>query len=344
MFRAELRIAAVSVALAMPVSGVLAQDVESFYRGKTINLYIGSGPGGGYDAYGRLVARHLGKYIPGKPAVIPANMGGAGGNAVSNYVYNVAPKDGTAIAATSAGSLLDPLLGDKSVLKHDPMKFQYIGSANNEVFTCILRNDAPAKNFADILKTEVLLGVSGGTTHDMPRALMNVLGAKFKLIQGYPGTREVTLAMDKGEVQGLCGFGYSSIKSQRPDWFREGSPVRVVAQETIKGDPELDKAGVPLTMDFARTDEQKAILSIVYAQGAFTRPFVMAPEVPKDRVEAVRKAFAQAMADPDLIAEATKQQLQPALTTGEELAGMIRKIYATSPDVVEKVRKAIAQQ
>ena len=344
MFGAELRIAAVSVALATPVSGALAQDVESFYRGKTINLYIGSGPGGGYDAYGRLVARHLGKYIPGKPAVIPANMGGAGGNAVSNYVYNVAPKDGTAIAATSAGSLLDPLLGDKSVLKHDPMKFQYIGSANNEVFTCILRNDAPAKTFAETLKTEVLLGVSGGTTHDMPRALMNVLRAKFKLIQGYPGTREVTLAMDKNEVQGLCGFGYSSIKSQRPDWFREGSPVRVVAQETIKGDPELDKAGVPLTMDFAKTDEQKAILSIVYAQGAFTRPFVMAPEVPKDRFEAVRKAFAQALVDPDLIAEATKQQLQPALTTGEDLAAMIRRIYDTSPDVVDKVRKAIAQQ
>ena len=344
MFRAEWKIAAVGVALTMHLSGALAQDVESFYRGKTINLLIGSGPGGGYDAYGRLVARHLGKYIPGKPAVIPSNMGGAGGNAVSNYVYNVAPKDGTAIAATSAGSLLDPLLGDKSVLKHDPMKFQYLGSANNEVFTCILRNDAPAKTFAETLKTEVLLGVSGGTTHDMPRALMNVLGAKFKLIQGYPGTREVTLAMDKGEVQGLCGFGYSSIKSQRPDWFRAGSPVRVVAQETIKGDPELDKAGVPLTMDFARTNEEKAILSIVYAQGAFTRPFVMAPEVPKDRFEAVRKAFAQALVDPDLIAEATKQQLQPELTTGEDLAAMIRKIYETSPEVVEKVRKAIAQQ
>ena len=321
-----------------------AQDIEAFYKGKTVNLYIGSNVGGGYDAYGRLVARYLGKYIPGKPIVVPSNMVGAGGNIVSNYVYAAAAKDGTAIAATSAGSLLDPLLGDKSALKHDPLKFQYLGSANNEVFTCIVRKDAPVQSFADVLKTEVVMGVSGGTTHDMPRALMNVLGAKFKMIAGYPGTREVTLAMDKGEVQGLCGMGYSSILSQRPDWFREGSPVRVLAQETIKGDPDLDKAGVPLTMSFARTEEQKTILSIVYAQGVFTRPFVMAPEVPRERFLAMRKAFLQALADPDLIADATRQGLTVTALPGDELEGMIRKIYATPPDVVEKVRKAIAAQ
>lgn len=344
MSRAVLASAVMCVALASPDTPVRAQDVESFYRGKTINLFIGSNVGGGYDAYGRLVARYLGKYVPGKPVVVPSNMGGAGGNVVSNFVYNVAPKDGTSIAATSAGSLLDPLLGDKGALKHDPLKFLYLGSANNEVFTCIVRKDAPVQSFADALKTEVVLGVSGGTTHDMPRALMNVLGAKFKLIQGYPGTREVTLAMDKGEVQGLCGMGYTSIVSQRPDWFREGSPVRVLAQETIKGDPDLDKAGVPLTMQFAKTEEQKSILSIVYAQGVFTRPFVMAPEVPKDRFDALSKAFVQALADPDLIADAQKQGLTVTALPGEDLASMIRKLYATPKDVVEKVRKAIAQQ
>lgn len=342
MWRAALGTMAVGWSLCATAAVATAQDVETFYRGKNVNLYIGSNVGGGYDAYGRLVARHIGKYIPGKPVIVPSNMGGAGGNVVSNFVYNVAPKDGTAIAATSAGSLLDPIIGDKGPLKHDPLKFQYIGSANNEVFVCVVRNDAPVKTFADVFKTELLLGVSGGTTHDMPRALVTVLGAKFKLISGYPGTREVTLAMDKGEVQGLCGFGLSSLQAQRPDWFRPGSPVHVLVQETIQGDPELDKAGVPHTLDFAKTEEQKNILSIVYAQGLFTRPFVMAPEVPKDRVEAVRKAFMQALADPDLLAEAKKMGLSVTALSGEDLEAAIRKIYATPPEVVAKVRKAIA--
>jgi tripartite-type tricarboxylate transporter receptor subunit TctC len=344
MSRAALGIMAVGLSICAGIAPATAQDVESFYRGKTINLYIGSNVGGGYDAYGRLVARYIGKYIPGKPVIVPGNMGGAGGNVVSNYVYNVAPKDGTAIAATSAGSLLDPAIGDKGPLKHDPLKFQYLGSANNEVFTCVVRNDAPVKTFADAFKTELLIGVSGGTTHDMPRALMNVLGAKFKLIAGYPGTREVTLAMDKGEVQGLCGFGISSLRAQRPDWFRPGSPVHVLAQETIKGDPELDKEGVPHTLDFAKTEEQKTILSIVYAQGLFTRPFVMAPEVPKARFEAVRRAFAQALADPELNADAVKMGLDATLLSGEDLEQAIRKIYATPPEVLAKVRAAIASQ
>jgi tripartite-type tricarboxylate transporter receptor subunit TctC len=344
MSRAALGIMAVGLSICACIAPATAQDVESFYRGKTINLYIGSNVGGGYDAYGRLVARYIGKYIPGKPAIVPGNMGGAGGNVVSNYVYNVAPKDGTTIAATSAGSLLDPAIGDKGPLKHDPLKFQYLGSANNEVFTCVVRNDAPVKTFADVFKTELLIGSSGGTTHDMPRALMNVLGAKFKLIAGYPGTREVTLAMDKGEVQGLCGFGISSLRAQRPDWFRPGSPVHVLAQETIKGDPELDKEGVPHTLDFAKTEEQKTILSIVYAQGLFTRPFVMAPEVPKARFEAVRKAFAQALADPELNADAVKMGLDATLLSGEDLEQAIRKIYATPPEVLAKVREAIASQ
>ena len=342
---AERKHAAASVVLAaglLAAAPALAQDaVESFYRGRTITFVIGSNAGGGYDAYARLVGRHIGKYIPGHPTIVPSNMGGAGGNTASNYVYVVAPRDGTVVGATSAGSLLDPLLAEKNTLKHDPLKFNYIGSANGEFFTCTIRNDAGVNTFADVFSKEVIIGVSGGTTHDMPRAAVNVLGAKFRLIAGYPGTREIMLAMDKGEVQGLCGQGIANLSWQRPDWFQPGSPVKVIAQESITGDPELNRQGVPLTINYAKTAEQRQILEIVYAQGVFTRPFVMAPDVPPERVDAMRKAFMQALADPELLTDAKQQLLTVIPVPGDQLDGMIRKIYATPPEIVEKVRKAI---
>jgi hypothetical protein len=207
-----------------------------------------------------------------------------------------------------------------------------------------VRVDAAAKSFADVFSTEVILGSSGGTTHDMPRALVNVLGVKFKLISGYRGTLDVALAVERGEVQGLCGQGYANISWQRPDWIRAGSPVRVLAQESITGDPELNKRGVPLTLDFAKTPEQRQILEIVYAQGVFTRPFVMAPDVPQERVAAIRTAFMQALADPELLADAQKQSLNVIPLAGVDLDRMIRNIYATPPDIVEKVRRAIVDQ
>ncbi len=323
----------------------LAQDsVEAFYRGKTITMMIGSNPGGGYDAYGRLFGRHISKYIPGRPLIVPSNMAGAGGNTVANYVYLVAPRDGTVITASSPGSLLDPLLAEKNTFKHDPLKFNYLGSANGEVFSCYAHESSGVKTFQDAFTKELIVGVSGGTTQDMPRALVNVLGVKFRLIAGYPGTREIALAIDKGEVQGMCGQGIANMSWQKPDWFEPGSPIRVLAQESIKGDPELNRKGVPKTLDFAKTDEQRQILEIVYAQGVFTRPFFVAPDVPKERVEALRKAFVQVMADPEFLAEADKQKLQITPMTGQELEDMVRKIYATPPDIIAKVRKAIEAQ
>ncbi len=328
------------------MNAAAAQDsVENFYRGKTLTIVIGSSPGGGYDAYGRLVGRHIGKYIPGKPSIVPSNMNGAGGNTASNYVFSIAAKDGTVIGASSPGSLLDPLLAaDKGSLKHEPLKFHYLGSANGENFTCIIRNQAGLKTFADIFSKEVIIGVSGGTTHDMPRALVNVLGAKMKLVAGYPGTREIMLAMDKSEVDGICGQGIANISWQRPDWFTPDSPVSVMVQESIYGDAELNRKGVPLATSFAKTPEQKQILEIVYAQGLFTRPFFVAPEVPADRVAALRKAFDEVLKDPELLAEAEKQKLIISPMSGADLTAMIQKIYSTSPDILDKVRKAILPQ
>ncbi len=319
-----------------------AQDsIESFYRGRTIQLVIGSNVGGGYDFYGRLVGRYISRYIPGKPNVIVTNMVGAGGNTAAGYVYSVAPRDGTVIAASSSGSLLDALIGDKTIVRYDPLKFNFVGSANSEVSICVVRKDAEVQSFEDVFTKELLIGSSGGTTRDFPAALNHALVAKLKLISGYPGTREIMLAMEKGEVQGLCGIGYTSTISQRPDWLKPTSAMRALVQEASKSLPELERDGVPLAVNYARTPEQRRILDIIYAQLLFTRPFMMAPETPKDRVEAIRAEFAHALADPELIAEGARQNLTIDAMSGAELEGRIRDLYAQPPEIIEKVRKAI---
>jgi tripartite-type tricarboxylate transporter receptor subunit TctC len=225
-------------------------------------------------------------------------------------------------------------------IKHYARKLNYLGSANSEVFTCVVRADAPIRNFDEVFSKEVILGSSGGTTRDMPMALKNLLGAKVRFVNGYGGTREVGVAMDQGEVQGLCGMGWTSIQSQRPDWF-EKKFVRVLVQESIAGDPELNRHGVPLVYKYLKTDEQRQMFELLYSQGVFTRPYFVAPEVPKERVEALRAAFVKALADPQAIAEAEKQRLVITTISGADLEGLVRKLYAIPEPVIAKLRAAM---
>jgi DNA-binding transcriptional ArsR family regulator len=234
----RLSIACALAASILSSAGARAQDpIADFYRGKQVTLVVGSSSGGGYDLYARLVARFMSKHIPGNPNVVVQNMPGAGGNTSAAYVANVAAKDGSVIGAPQAGSLVDQLVSvNAAQIKHDARTLNYIGSANSEVFTCLVKSDSPIKTFDDIFTREVIFGSSGGTTRDMPMALKNLLGAKIRFVQGYAGTREVGMAMETGEVQGLCGMGWTSIQSQRPDWF-EKKIVRVLVQESMVGDP-----------------------------------------------------------------------------------------------------------
>ncbi len=326
------------IAMGPPVAA--QTSVEEFYKGKQIRLVISSSAGGGYDRYGRLVARYIGKYIPGNPTLIPSNMPGAGGLAATSYVYAVAPKDGTVIGAVAAGSALDKLIGEREKVNFDPLRINYIGSANSEVFTCLVRDDSPIRSFSQSFDQELLLGSSGGTTRDMPVLLTSVLGAKIRLVAGYKGTNEISLAIERGEVQGLCGMGWTSIKSQKPDWFAE-KKVRVLLQEATKGADDLNAQRVPLSIDFAKTPEQRAIMELVYAQGVFTRPFMVAPEVPTERVQALREAFMKALADPAAIEEAEKQKLEITAISGENLQEMVRKLYAMDPAIHDKARAAL---
>ncbi len=224
--------------LACIVLGILSaskastqEPVENFYRGKSINIYIGSGAGGGYDAYARALARHMGKYIPGNPNIVPQNMPGAGGNKAAGYVYSVAPKDGTALGAIFPGGILAPLIGDTPI-QHDPQKFVYVGSANSDVYTCVAHIDSPIKTFKDVFAQEMIVGASneGGTTRDLPAMSNNVLGTKFRIVTGYSGTREITLAVERKEIHGLCGYGYTSLLSVTPRWLAE-KMVRILVQE-----------------------------------------------------------------------------------------------------------------
>ncbi len=320
-----------------------AQDaVASFFAGRQISLYIGSTPGGGYDSYARLVARHLGDHVPGKPSVLPVNMPGAGGNKLAYFIYAVAPKDGTAIGAIFPGAVMEPLIGDKKVA-HDSSQLVYLGSANNEINVCLLRADAAVKSFKDVLGHEARLAASaeGGSTRDFPLLLDNLLGAKFKLVVGYPGSREMMLAIERGEVEGQCGIALSSLATAEPDWIPSGK-VRILAQEALKGDPAMTEKGVPLTLDFATTADERQILEVMYSQEVFGRPYILPPGTPADRVAALRKAFWETMNDPALRADAARVRLEVDPIAGDDVQALVTKIFASPPQIIARLKQALA--
>jgi tripartite-type tricarboxylate transporter receptor subunit TctC len=337
------RLLAIGLAASWASQPARAQDsVAQFYKGRTVTIVAASSPGGGYDLYARLIARVLGRHIPGNPSVVVANMPGAASNLAAAHVYSVAPRDGTVIGALFMGAVVEPLFSGKTRPTHDMSRFQYIGNANRDVYVCLIRTDAPVKNFAQAMEQEVVVGgtAEGASTRDFPMLLKNLLGVKFKVVSGYPGSREINLAIERGEVQGGCGETWSSVSATYPAWFRDGT-VKVLAQEDREGYPELNRQGVPLTRDFAKTDEQRQILDLIYSQTAFGRPYVVAPDVPGERVDALRKAFMAAMADPDLIAEARRIQVDVMPVAGEELQAMIATLYRTPKDLLDKARAAI---
>lgn len=327
----------------LALCGAAAADETDFYQGKTITIAVGSSPGGGYDLYARLIARHIAKHIPGNPAVVVTNMPGAASNVLAAHITNVAPRDGTVIAAIFMGAVVEPLFGQKTRATHDPSKLQYIGNANKDFYVCLVRSDAPVKTFADAFDKELVVGgtAEGASTRDFAVLLKNLLGARFKVVSGYAGSREINLALERGEVQGGCGQSWSSVYATYPSWFNDGR-IKVLVQEDEEGYPELNRRGVPLARAFARTAEQQRVLDLVYSQTAFGRPYVVAPDVPKERVAILRRAFMATMQDPDLRAEAERMQLDVIPIAGETLQDRIAKLYGTPKDLLDKVRAALA--
>lgn len=332
-------------AIAWCIAPAAAQDsVAEFYKGRQVQLIVGSSAGGGYDTYTRLIGRHMSRHLPGNPAMVVSNQPGAGGNVLTNQLYTAGPKDGTVIGAPQSGVLLEPLLGSTPV-KHEPAKLFYLGSANNDVYICVGRADAPVTTFAAALEKEIILAASNASsTADYAQMLRNTVGAKFRIVTGYPGSREIANAIDKGEAQGACGLAWPSISVTQSDWFTDGpvkSKMRVLVQTHAKGHPELNAAGVPLANAFAKTAEQKAILDLFFSQSAFGRPYFLPPDVPKERSAAMRKAFADTMRDPELKSEAKRLKLDVDMVSGEEVQATIDRIYSTPPELIAKVKQAL---
>jgi tripartite-type tricarboxylate transporter receptor subunit TctC len=327
--------------IALIAAPARAQDaVAQFYKGKQINLYVGSSAGGGYDTYARLLARRFGNFIPGNPTIVVQNMPGAGSNKLAGYIYSVAPKDGTAVGAIFSGAILQPLLGDS--VAHDPSKLIYLGNANNEVFLCIARTDAPVQSFKDALTSELIVGATneGGSSRDFTAMLDNLLGAKLRIVTGYPGSNEIVLAIERNEVQGACGLGWSSVAPHRARLL-DSRLMRVLVQLASTGHPELNRMGVPLAIDFAKTADDRHVMELVFSQLIFGRPYVLPPGVPAERVAALRQAFMAALTDKDAVTEARSMQLDLDTLSGEAVQAEVAKVYAMPSRIVERARASL---
>jgi len=331
-------VSAAALAAALATQGARSAGVEDFYRGKTVSLLIGYSVGGGYDAYGRLLARHFGKHLPGNPSVVPQNMSGAGSLKAANYLYSVAPKDGSVIGTFSRSQGIAPLL-DKA--EFDSTKFTWLGSVTDEVSLCVTRHDAPVKTFNELLVTPATFGSEGAGADPNIFALLyrNVFGAKIKIVTGYPGTNEIQLATERGEVDGLCGLSWSTLKGRYPHWLT-GKKANILVQAGIKKQPELPD--VPSASELAKQPDQRQILKLMLIGQAMARPFAAPPGIPADRKAALIAAFERTTKDPDFLAEAEKLNFEVNPVSADKLDALLAEAYAMPKDVIGKAAKAMS--
>src|SRR5215831_6291160 len=336
-----LRAGGAAIVLCMALTAAQAQDVADFYKAKNVELYIGYSVGGGYDLWARVLARHLGDHIPGNPTIVVKNMEGAGSLRLANWLYRIGPKDGSVFGIIGRGTGFDPLLGNKAA-QFDATKFTWIGSGNHEVSVCVsFEGRAGITKFDDLRTKEMTVGGTGASadTDQFPKVVNGVLGTKMKIVSGYPGGNDVVLAMERGELQGRCGWSWSSVKATHGSWITE-KKLNILVQLSLQKHPELPD--VPLIVDLARTDEDKQILRLIFARQVMGRPFLAPPGIPAERVDALRKAFMATITDPDFIADAEKSQLEVNPVAGEDLQKLVAEIYRTPPEVAKKAAQILA--
>jgi tripartite-type tricarboxylate transporter receptor subunit TctC len=312
----------------------LAQTPAEFYKGRTIELDIGLSVGGAYDAYARMLARTMGKYVPGNPAIVPKTMEGAGSMRLANYLYNAAPSDGTTFGTINRGTPFEPLLGNKGA-HFDAARYNWIGSTNNEVSVCVAWATSGVASFADVQMRPLIVGATGPSadTYQFPKIINAELGTQFKIVTGYPVGNDVDLAMERGEVQGRCGWSWTSVKGLHQAWLDQ-KKLNILFQMGLS--KHRDLPDVPLIIDLAKTDEARAILRLIFARQVMAWPFLAPPGVPADRVEALRTAFMATMKDKDFLAEADKAGLEITPVAGADIQRLVQDIYATSASVGSK--------
>jgi tripartite-type tricarboxylate transporter receptor subunit TctC len=332
-----------TVVIATVLAGVFAgpaaaQAPQGAFAGKTVTMLIGFGPGGGYDLWARVVAAHIGKHLPGNPTVTPQNLPGGGSYRAASFIYNVAPKDGTTMALIARDAALGPLTGEPGA-QFDATKFSYLGTPAIETNICMAYHTADVKTAQDLTQRELIVGDNGpGTgTHSYPLALNNILGMKFKLVGGYASSADVFLAMERGEVQGICE-SLDSVKIRKPDWIPTGA-VSVLFQGGLKPNAELKD--VPFVVDLAQRPEDKQAIEFLYAGQGIGRPFIAPPGLPPDRLKMLRDAFDATMTDPEFIAEAKIRKLTIDPEDGEHLEALIKKTYATPRPIIDRIAKLV---
>jgi tripartite-type tricarboxylate transporter receptor subunit TctC len=331
-----------SIALAAAFSLAPITARADFYAGKTINFIVGTDVGGGFSIYGRAIAKHLPRHIPGQPTVVVKNMPGAGGATASTWLYRVAPKDGTAIASVSPNAILGRLL-DESKTQYDPTKFIYLAGAERGTRLCMTFAHSRVKTLADALAQRAVIGATsaGSPTREYAAMIKHSTGARFEIVSGYKGPPDLFIAMERGEIDGVCGLDWSALKSQQPAWLAEGK-LNLLLQAAIEPHPELAARGVPTPWASIKDEvDRKAVALMVGFQQAFGKSYMAPPGVPESEVKALREAFARVLRDTEFLADAKSLRIDITPQTGAEVQHVVENTYAADRSVIERLKKIV---
>ena len=338
MNRLTARIPALLLMLAS-LASARADSVADFYQGRTIELQVGYSTGGGYDIYARALARHLGRFIPGNPTIVPKNMPGAGSLRLANWLAQAAPRDGSTFGTIGRGTAFDPVLGQPGA-QFTAGELSWIGSMNQEVSICASWFDSGVDTFKDLESKELLVGAVSfnDDTGQFAKVLNTVLGTKMKIVAGYPGGNDVVLAMERGEVKGRCGWSWSSVLAAHMAWWKE-KKINILVQLALAKHPDLPD--VPLVTELAKNPAQRQMLRMIFARQVMGRPFVAPPGIPPERLAALRKAFMDTVTDKEFLADAAKAKLEINPADGEKVEALVKEIYATPPAVAQQAAAAL---
>jgi len=334
----SIRLALAAVLAVLSFAAARADGVEDFYKGRTVTVVIGYSVGGGYDLYARALAAHMGRHIPGNPTIVPQNMPGAGSLKSINYLYSVAAKDGSVFGTFGRTLALEPLIGKA---EFDATKLTWLGSMTDESSICISRQASAIKDWNGLLTKEANFGGLGaGADPDIfTLALDNLFGAKLKLIRGYPGTSEATLALERGELDGLCGISYGTLVSKHAAWLKDKT-INLLFQAGIRKVPELPD--VPFLLDLAKTPEERQIIKLLVAGQGMARPYAAPPGIPADRAAALRTAFEATLKDPEFLEQAKTSKIEINPVSASEIEHLLADAYATPKEIVAKAAAAMA--
>jgi tripartite-type tricarboxylate transporter receptor subunit TctC len=323
-------------------AGTAAADpIADFYKDKTVRIVVGSAPGGGYDLYARHLSRHMGRHIPGNPTVIVQNMPGAGGLTATNFLYAKAPRDGTTFGIVQ-GTLIYAQAGNSANAQFDMRKFGWLGSANNTSNICVFPKRTLPKEAKELLEREIIIGTSAGSTELIPTLLNNLAGTKFKMVRGFQSTTNVLLAIERGEVDGLCGWGWDGAQANGRDFFARGV-IQVGLETANERHPVLKERGVPFALDLVKSEKDRKVWEFLFSYLVYVRPFIAPPDVPADRLKALQNAFKATLEDPEFLAEAEKGEVEIRYVSPEQVQAALAQVLDAPEDVKDAALDQLRQ-